>query len=94
MYGYGDSPNPQQESVDVMEEILEWYILDLCEKALKTQTGSKLKTSDFLHALAKDPKKLARAHELLTLDKELKSARAAFDMQEVVGLAKMKTKED
>ncbi|KAJ3000883.1 hypothetical protein HDV02_002346 [Globomyces sp. JEL0801] len=33
---------------------------------------------DFLKALEGDNKKIARAHELLNLDKELKAARATF----------------
>ncbi|KAH6563017.1 hypothetical protein BASA50_011384 [Batrachochytrium salamandrivorans] len=85
MYGFGDVPNPLNESVELMDELLVWFIRDLCEKA-QNKAISKLKTSDFLGALAKDPKKLARAHELLKLDKELKSARAAFDVQELAGV--------
>ncbi len=41
------------------------------------------KTHDFLAALRGDPKKLARAHELLAMERELKQARAAFDLEEV-----------
>ncbi|EGF80374.1 hypothetical protein BATDEDRAFT_7439, partial [Batrachochytrium dendrobatidis JAM81] len=78
MYGFGDVPNPLPESVELMDELLVWFIHDLCETAQRKATG-KLKTSDYLGALAKDSKKLARAHELLKLDKELKTARAAFD---------------
>ncbi|KAL2919932.1 Transcription initiation factor TFIID subunit 13 [Polyrhizophydium stewartii] len=85
MYGFGDVPNPLPESVELVDELLEWYMIDLCERSLKKATG-KLKTSDFLGALAKDPKKLARAHELLKLDKELRQARAAFDVQEIAGV--------
>ncbi|KAJ3325964.1 hypothetical protein HDV06_002349 [Boothiomyces sp. JEL0866] len=65
MYGFGDDPNPLPETID-------------CEQAQKKSTTPKLKTSDFLAALENDPKKLARAHELLNLDKELKLARATF----------------
>jgi transcription initiation factor TFIID subunit 13 len=78
MYGFGDDPNPLPESVEVLDELLEWFIIDLCENASKKCCTPKLKTSDFLTALEKDGKKLARAHELLALDKELKQARATF----------------
>ncbi|KAJ3277097.1 hypothetical protein HDV01_000149 [Terramyces sp. JEL0728] len=78
MYGFGDDPNPLPETMDVMDELLDWFITDLCEQAQKKSTTPKLKTSDFLAALENDPKKLARAHELLNLDKELKLARATF----------------
>eukprot|EP00842_Homolaphlyctis_polyrhiza_P000760 jgi/Hompol1/1685/HPOL_001417-RA len=86
MYGFGDVPNPLPESVDLVDELLEWYITDLCEKAAARAIG-KLKTSDFLAVLADDPKKLGRAHELLRLDKELKVARAAFDVHEMTGVS-------
>jgi transcription initiation factor TFIID subunit 13 len=78
MYGFGDVANPLQESADVVDELLEWFIKDLCENAAKKCCTPKLKTSDFLQALENDEKKLARAHELLSLDKELKQARATF----------------
>ena len=44
---------------------------------------AKVKTSDFLHVLRKDPNKYARAKELLALDKELKQARATFDIDDL-----------
>jgi transcription initiation factor TFIID subunit 13 len=78
MYGFGDVSNPLPESVEVMDELLEWFIIDLCERAQRKSTFQKLKTTDFLLALENDPKKSARAHELLALDKELKQARATF----------------
>jgi transcription initiation factor TFIID subunit 13 len=78
MYGFGDVANPLPESIEIMDELLEWFIVDLCEQAQKRSTSSKLKTTDFLLALEKDAKKSARAHELLALDKELKQARATF----------------
>lgn len=80
MYGFGDVLNPLDESVAIMDELLEWFVTDLCERA---HASGRMKTSDFLLALHDDPKKLGRAHELLHLDKELKSARAAFDVQEM-----------
>ena len=83
MYGFGDVSNPLPESVDIMDELLDWFIQDLCDRAQKKSCTQRLKTSDFLSALHDDPKKLGRAHELLHLDKELKMARAAFDVQEL-----------
>jgi transcription initiation factor TFIID subunit 13 len=78
MYGFGDQSNPVQESIEVMDELLEWFIVDLCQNAQNKSTTNKLKTTDFLLALEGDAKKSARAHELLALDKELKQARATF----------------
>ncbi len=79
MYGFGDVQNPIPQTVDVMDELLEWFITDLCETAQKKAPTSKLKTADYLAALEGQPKKLARAHELLSLDKELKLARSTFN---------------
>ncbi|KAI8927273.1 transcription initiation factor IID, 18kD subunit-domain-containing protein [Entophlyctis helioformis] len=93
LYGFGDVPNPLPETAEALDELLEWYITDLCDMAMSRATG-KLKTSDFLGALAKDPKKLARAHELLKLEKELKNARAAFDVQEIAGVPLKAAKRD
>ncbi|KND00397.1 uncharacterized protein SPPG_04720 [Spizellomyces punctatus DAOM BR117] len=77
MYGFGDVAHPSQDSVELMEEMLTTYISDMCEKV--QSINPKPKTADFLHVLRRDPKKRARAHELLALDKELKRARTIFD---------------
>lgn len=85
MYGFGDDPNPLPESVECLEELLDWFVIDLSERAQSKATSQKLKTADFLAALEGDSKKLARgnccftrAHELLNLDKVLKQARSTF----------------
>ena len=78
MYGFGDDLNPLPESVELLEELLDWFVIDLSKRALEKAVNLKLKTSDFLQALEGDGKKLARAHELLNLDKVLKQARSTF----------------
>ncbi|RKO87553.1 transcription initiation factor IID, 18kDa subunit, partial [Blyttiomyces helicus] len=75
MYGFGDDESPAPDSVELMEDMLNIYLQDLCDSVSKLCGGSKPKTSDFLHALRKDPKKLARAYELLLTDQDLKAAR-------------------
>lgn len=45
MYGFGDDVNPLNESVEVMEELLDWFILDLCDSASKKCPAPKLKTA-------------------------------------------------
>ncbi|KAJ3011718.1 Transcription initiation factor TFIID subunit 13 [Thoreauomyces humboldtii] len=79
MYGFGDVPNPSADTTDLMEELLLTYLADLCSQI---PSNRKPKTTDFLHALRNDPKKLARAHELLALDQDIKNARKAFDEPE------------
>ncbi|KAJ3087759.1 hypothetical protein HK102_010338, partial [Quaeritorhiza haematococci] len=58
-----------------------------CAQVSRQSTGSKLKTTDFLNVLRKDPKKYGRARELIALDKELRRARATFDLGEVAAAA-------
>jgi hypothetical protein len=54
-----------------------------CQQAKKVSRTSTVKTLHFMHVLRKDPKKYARAKELLALDKELKQARATFDLGDI-----------
>ena len=81
MYGFGDVTSPAPETVALMEELLQDFLVDLCVKASKY--SKRPKTSDFLAALAPDHKKAHRARELLALDKELKAARSVFDVNEM-----------
>lgn len=85
MYGFGDSITPLPETVQVMDEILEWFIVDLCTSASRLSPNQGLKTSDVMRVLMRngDTKKVARAGELLVLDRELKAARAAFDVKDM-----------
>ena len=71
--------NPLEDSVVLMEELLQDFFVDLCQRSCKQSQRKAPKTLDFLNALAQNPKQLHRAKELLVMDKELKSARAMFD---------------
>ncbi|CAN1234780.1 Transcription initiation factor TFIID subunit 13 [Linum perenne] len=95
MYGFGDDPNPLPESVALLEDIVVEYVTDLvsipCTYSLALQThkaldvGSKrakISVEDFLYLIRKDPPKLNRCTELLSMQEELKHARKAFDMDE------------
>ena len=80
MYGFGDDANPRPDSVEVMEEILLQYLHDLCSDAAKvSKMRGTVKVEDFIFALRKDPKKHARAEELLFRFDDLLKARKAFD---------------
>ena len=81
MYGVGDCADPHPDSVRLLEELLRDYMLDLCTRV--SRFSKRPKTSDFLAALSATPKQLHRARELLAMDKELKSARAVFDVNEM-----------
>lgn len=63
------------------------FIIETCHSAAlcaHISHRAKIKVDDFKFALRKDPKKLGRVTELLTMDKSIKNARKAFDDQEGV----------
>ncbi|KAI8612617.1 transcription initiation factor IID, 18kDa subunit, partial [Chytriomyces sp. MP71] len=78
MYGYGDVPNPADDTAEVMEDMLLLFMEDVCTKALRCSASSRLKLTDLTYVLRKDPKKLGRVLELIALDKELTKTRYAL----------------
>jgi len=82
LYAYGDDHEPLPETVKVLDEIVTDYIIETCHDAALSASYSrraKIKVDDFKFALRKDPKKLGRVQELLSMDKVLKQARRQFD---------------
>ncbi|KAK9468188.1 transcription initiation factor IID, 18kD subunit-domain-containing protein [Lipomyces arxii] len=85
MYAYGDVPNPTVESVNVLEDILTDYIVDMCHEAsrlARTTNRNKVRIDDFKFALRKDYVKLGRVDELQRMSKEIREARKTFDDSE------------
>ncbi|EPQ58272.1 transcription initiation factor IID, partial [Gloeophyllum trabeum ATCC 11539] len=78
MYGFGDDRNPANDTVNVMEEILIEYIIDVCQTALAPTRKTRLSIEDLRRALSRpaDAKKLARMEELLFMQEDIKRARA------------------
>eukprot|EP01127_Copromyxa_protea_P005471 TRINITY_DN1539_c0_g1_i2.p1 TRINITY_DN1539_c0_g1~~TRINITY_DN1539_c0_g1_i2.p1 ORF type:complete len:102 (-),score=24.18 TRINITY_DN1539_c0_g1_i2:141-446(-) len=73
MYGFGDVEHPDPESVALLEEITVEYITAVTRKA--ATVGSKkgsLQPEDIVYVVRKDPKKYARAIELLKVNDEVK----------------------
>jgi len=87
MYGFGDDRNPANDTVNVMEEILIEYILDVCSTALGPARKARLSVDDIRRVLARpaDAKKLARMEELLFMQEEIKRAREQFPDNELGG---------
>jgi len=87
MYGFGDDRNPANDTVNVMEEILTEYIVDVCSTALGPTRKSRLSVDDIRRVLARpaDAKKLARMEELLFMQEEIKRAREQFPDNELGG---------
>lgn len=90
MYGFGDSSKPLDESVELMEELVMDHLMDWCRQSFAAASSinmnpssqnqrKKLKLENFLHSIRKNPKKFARAEELLFRFDELSKARKAFD---------------
>ena len=82
MYAYGDDVEPLPESVQVLDEIVTEFIVDMCHDAARMASQArrnKIKVDDFKYALRHDPKKLGRVEELLQMSKVIAEARKQFD---------------
>lgn len=82
MYAFGDSPAPLPESVEVLDEIVSEYIVDMCHSAARMASSArrnKIKVDDFKFALRRDARKLGRVEELLVMSKVIADARKQFD---------------
>lgn len=91
MYAFGDVANPDPESVAVLEDILQEYIVNMCHEAFRVAcvaNRQKIKVDDFKFALRNDPRKLGRVEELLILQREIAEARKTFDNSEGKSLSK------
>ncbi|RWW14339.1 hypothetical protein BHE74_00012355 [Ensete ventricosum] len=77
---------PLPETVSLVEDIVVEYITDMVNMVHKAQNiaskRGRLLTEDFLYLVRKDPPKLHRCTELLSMHEELKLARKAFDVNE------------
>ncbi|KAI9202175.1 transcription factor TFIID complex subunit Taf13 [Polychytrium aggregatum] len=83
LYGFGDVINPAPDTVDLMDEMLQEFIVDLCLEAMKS-SNNKVLLNDFLFALRHDPKKYARAHELLEMAKKIARDKRIMDIEDLV----------
>ena len=89
MYGAGDDRQPQSESVELLEEMVEDYVRDIlqqaqeaCEYRLRSSgkaDDAKIRDRDLLFVLRKQRRKHERAIELLEVWKEVKAARGTVD---------------
>ncbi|KAJ3349758.1 Transcription initiation factor TFIID subunit 13 [Entophlyctis luteolus] len=75
MYGYGDVLNPDDDTVDVLEDMLLMFWGDLCMKSLAVSSTGRVRIGDVTFVLRKDARKLGRVLELIALEKELAKAR-------------------
>ncbi len=72
------------------------FIIETCHEAAQTASysrRSKVKVEDFKFVLRKDPRKLGRVTELLNMDRDIKSKRKAFVVDEDQ-IGKVEVKDD
>ncbi|KAI1279586.1 Transcription initiation factor TFIID subunit 13 [Halotydeus destructor] len=79
MYGFGDDQNPYTESVDMLEDLVIYYITEIISKAMEIGRPGRVAVEDIMFLIRKDTKKFGRVKELLSMNEELKKARKAFD---------------
>mmetsp|Transcript_20317 Transcript_20317/g.26325 ORF Transcript_20317/g.26325 Transcript_20317/m.26325 type:complete len:142 (+) Transcript_20317:142-567(+) len=84
MYGFGDSPQPKSESVDLTEALVRRYVESLITQALGIQNlrGGKLDAECFLLAVSAQPTKFKRVKELLDMRENLKKARSITNLDD------------
>ncbi|RKP27560.1 transcription initiation factor IID, 18kDa subunit, partial [Syncephalis pseudoplumigaleata] len=83
MYGFGDVPHPDMDTVNVLEEMVVDYITDMCHQAARLSSNkSKVTVDDFKYVLRHDTKKLARVEELIRMSEDIKAARKIVNMPE------------
>uniref|UniRef100_T1JNQ0 Transcription initiation factor TFIID subunit 13 n=1 Tax=Strigamia maritima TaxID=126957 RepID=T1JNQ0_STRMM len=79
MYGFGDDRNPYTESVDILEDLVIEFIIEMTHKAMEVGRTGRVQVEDIVFLVRKDQRKFARVKDLLTMNEELKKARKAFD---------------
>ncbi|KAF2399215.1 TFIID-18kDa-domain-containing protein [Trichodelitschia bisporula] len=92
---FGDDIKPLAETVRTLDDIVSEFIIETSAEAeLRARYAGRAKTKveDFQFALRKDPKKLGRMTELLSMDRTLKMKRKAFQIDETaIGKGEMTT---
>ena len=74
MFGFGDDPNPDEKSVDVMEGYFEEIILNLVTQSSRRSQrhgSNQLRLADVLHTIRKDDKKFLRMPYIITAYRDI-----------------------
>ncbi|KAF9433649.1 hypothetical protein BGZ76_009169 [Entomortierella beljakovae] len=85
MYGFGDVPNPANDAVGVMEDMVIEYLTDTCMQAavIADKRGGKVNVEDFKFVLRNDAKKRSRVEELLYMNEDIRRAKKIADIPEL-----------
>ena len=79
MYGFGDDPNPYNETVDLVDDLVVEFITEMSLKTMEVGKKGKMHVDDLLFLIRRDPKKYARIRDLLQMNEELKQAKRIFE---------------
>ncbi len=79
MHGFGDDPNPYNETVDLVDDLVVEFITEMSLKAMEVGKKGKIHVEDLLFLIRRDPKKYARVRDLLQMNEELKQAKRIFE---------------
>ncbi|KAI1095194.1 TFIID-18kDa-domain-containing protein [Rostrohypoxylon terebratum] len=82
LYAYGDVPEPLQETVRVLDEIVTEFLEGVCFEASRhaqVAGRQKLKFDDFEFALRHSPQYLGRVRTMVEKRQNIKEARRLFD---------------
>lgn len=85
MYGFGDDQNPYTESVDMLEDLVVDFIVQMTQRAMEVGRNGRIQVEDILYLVRNDERKYARVRALLSMNEELKKARRAFDEGKFAG---------
>ena len=83
MYGFGDSKEPDPASVELVEDMLVDYLVNVGHRSMEVaERRGRMQTEDLLYVIRNDRKKFARVDELLEMNAKLKDARRNFDLHD------------
>ncbi|VDP19733.1 unnamed protein product [Soboliphyme baturini] len=79
LYGFGDSRVPYTETVNLLEEIVLFFLRTFTIRAMENGRPGKILLQDIWYLIRRDARKYARVKDLLLMNEELRRARKAFD---------------
>ena len=78
MHGFGDDPNPYSETVDLMEELVVQFVMEMTLKAMEVGKSGRVHVNDIIFIIRKDRKKYSRVKDLLMMKEQIDKAKKAL----------------
>uniref|UniRef100_A0AC35U173 Transcription initiation factor TFIID subunit 13 n=1 Tax=Rhabditophanes sp. KR3021 TaxID=114890 RepID=A0AC35U173_9BILA len=79
LYGFGDAKIPFDETIDLLEVMVNDYIRDISLAAMNTGKQGKITLEDIHYLIGRDAKKYGRVKELLHAHQDIKIAKKKFE---------------